>query len=139
MRLSVRNNYNPTSLFDRFFYPFIDNKKYSNFMSADISKRKGNYEIDIDIPGYNKEDLKVTLEDGYLTVSADKDKSTTKCDDEDVEWIQKERFNGMYSRSFYLGVKNDKEINAVYHNGVLTIVVPINEQDKYESKYIEIK
>ena len=139
MKLTTRNYDNKFNLFDDLFYPFSYSKKYSNFMSTDISIRKGNYEIDIDIPGYSKEDLKVTLEDGYLTVSALDDKSSTKCEDNECEWIQRERFNGNYSRTFYLGVDDESNINAVYHSGVLTLVVPIKETKKDKTKYIDIK
>lgn len=139
MRLITRNNYNPSSLFDDFFNSFSSYKKCNTFMSADISKRKGNYEIDIDIPGYTKEDLKVSLEDGYLVVSVDKDKSTTKCEEDSCEWIQRERFNGSYSRSFYLGVSNDTSVEATYHSGVLTIVVPIKDENITKTKYVEVK
>ena len=139
MKLTTRNFDNKFNLFDDLFFPFGYGKKYTNFMSTDISVRKGNYEIDIDIPGYSKEDLKVTLEDGYLTVAVTDDKSTTKCDGNECEWIQKERFNGNYSRSFYLGVDKDASVNATYHSGVLHVVIPINDKSKDKTKYIEIK
>ncbi len=138
MRLTTKNYYDPVSLFDEFFTPFNYTKKYSCFMSTDISVRKGNYEIDIDIPGYNKDDLKVQLQDGYLTVMVEADKSTTKCDKEECEWIQRERQNGKYSRTFYLGVPNESKVEATYHNGVLTVVVPVTDNSKDQPKYINI-
>ena len=135
MRLITRKQGNFTNLFDDFFSPYKSNNL---FMKTDISKRKGNYVFDIDIPGYKKEDIKVTFEDGYLNVWLEDVRDN--CTDDDCEVISTERFNGKYSRSFYLGHHNYVEINATYHNGVLTIVVPDDsEKAKEETKFIEIK
>lgn len=141
MKLLTRNNYSPTNLFDEFFSPYTLSKTYqTNFMRADISKRKGNYVFDIDIPGYKKDDIKVQLNDGYLTVWVDATKDTKCVEQEECEWLHQERFNGEYSRSFYLGCSNDAKANATYHNGVLTVVVPEEETTyKDTTKYINVE
>lgn len=139
--MTTKNRYNTTNLFDEFFSPFTFPKTYqTNFMRADISKRKGNYVFDIDIPGYKKDDIKVQLNDGYLTVWVDADKDTKRGDQEECEWLHQERFNGEYSRSFYLGCSNEAKANATYHNGVLTVVVPEEETTyKDTTKYINVE
>ncbi|MEI3527806.1 MAG: Hsp20 family protein [Bacilli bacterium] len=61
-------------------------------MRTDISKRKGNYVFDIDIPGYQKDDIKVQLNDGYLTVMGEvSDKNTKSCDSQDCEWLHQRK------------------------------------------------
>ena len=81
MKLITKNHYDAPSLFDEFFSPYPFGKSYQNgFMRTDISKRKGNYVFDIDIPGYQKDDIKVQLNDGYLTVWVGSDKNTKSCD-----------------------------------------------------------
>ena len=141
MKLITKNHYDAPSLLDEFFSPYPFGKSYQNgFMRTDISKRKGNYVFDIDIPGYQKDDIKVQLNDGYLTVWVGSDKNTKSCDSQDCEWLHQERFNGEYSRSFYVGCSNDAKANATYHNGVLTVVIP--EEDttyKDSTKYINVE
>lgn len=116
------------------FWPF--SKSYQkNVLKTDISRRKGNYVLDIEIPGYSKEDIKVELKDGYLNVWTEKHTDTA-----DYEWISRERFDGDMSRSYYVGCSNECEVNASYHNGILTIVIPEEtESSKQNSKYINIK
>lgn len=139
MKLTHKNYYETPTLFEDFFTPFYKNY-HNSFMKADVSKRKGNYVFDIDIPGYNKDDIKVKLNDGYLTVYVDATKNSKTCSEEDCQWLHQERFNGEYSRSFYLGVSNEAKANATYHNGVLTVVIP-EQETKYQdtTKYINVE
>ncbi len=142
MKLTTTKNNDVTSFFDEFFSPYpFTNRSYKNgFMRTDISKRKGNYVFDIDIPGYQKDDIKVQLNDGYLNVWVEKPKSTTVDNVEEYEWLHQERFNGEYSRSFYVGCSNEAKANATYHNGVLTVVIPEDETTyKDSSKYINVE
>lgn len=138
MKLTTKNYYDTPNFFDEFFTPFTTHSYKNGFMRADVSKRKGNYVFDIDVPGYQKEDIKVKLDDGYLTILVDAKKSTTEADD--CEWLHQERFNGEFSRSFYIGCPNDTNASASYHNGVLTVVIPDKATNTPDNtKYITIK
>lgn len=141
MKLINRNQYNRDNLFDSIFMPTaLFRTAVNSFMRADISKRKGNYVFDIDIPGYKKDDIKVQLNDGYLTVKVDALRDNMNCSEEECEWLHQERFNGEYYRSFYLGCSNETKANATYHNGVLTVVVPMDQNtEKNTSKYINVE
>lgn len=112
----------------------------NNIMLTDISKRKGNYVFDIDIPGYAREDIQVKLENGYLMVTAQKSSQTGSDEtQEEYEYLRRERYSGKFSRTFYVGCADETKVNAVYHNGVLTIVIPENcEEDTKKGKFIEI-
>ena len=137
MKLTTKNYNDPMNFFDDFFRPF-KSKYYQTAMNADISIRKGSYVVDIDVPGFNKEELSVKLEDGYLKVYA-KSRQSDSSDADNIQWLQRERLRGSYARSFYIGCSDDAKVNAVYHNGVLTIVIPEGENEKQEKgKYINI-
>ena len=115
-------------------------KHAQNMMKTDIREDKDNYVIDIDLPGFDKKNIKIDVTDGYLTINA-------KVNNEDNEkkggkYIRKERYYGECSRSFYVGddVKPE-DINANFKNGILTLEVPkVENKGKLpEKKYIEIK
>ena len=95
--------------------------------------------LDIDLPGYNKEDIKVDITDGYLTINAKT--SNEKEEKEKGKFVRRERFTGECSRSFYVGedIKED-EIKASFKNGILNLEVPKvkPEEKKSAKKYIEI-
>ena len=129
------------NLFDDWMsFPFR-NFNTNSLMKTDIRETDGSFELDIDMPGFNKEDLKADLKEGYLTISA----STNKDDgekDENGRYIRRERYVGSCSRSFYVGedIKQD-DIKAKFENGILKISVPKKEaQPKVEEdKHIAIE
>ena len=92
------------------------------------------------LPGYDKEGIKLEIQDGYLTVHASVNKEEN--DEEKGRFVRKERYSGACSRSFYVGENiTEDEIKAKFKNGTLTIVVP-KKEDKKElpsKKYIEIE
>ena len=98
------------------------------------------YEVDIDLPGFKKEDVKAELKDGYLTICAAKgtDREEKK---EDGKYIRKERYSGNMSRSFYVGKNMTQEdIHAKFEDGILKLTVPKKEAKKVEEKnYITIE
>ena len=104
---------------DVFDDPFFERKDIK-LMKTDIKEEDGNVVVEIDLPGYEKEDIKVDLEDGYLTVKAEKNEK--KEDDKKGKYIRRERFMGMCSRSYYVGnsVKHE-DIKANFKNGILTL------------------
>ena len=115
-------------------------KNTANVMKTDIREHENGYELDIDLPGYKKEDVKAELKDGYLTISASNDSSKEE-KDEKGKYIRKERYTGSVSRSFYVG-KNvtEKDIHAKFENGILKLSVPKVDAPKVEeNKYISIE
>lgn len=131
------------NLIDDFsFYPFKGYKEKSNVMKTDVKEEDDKYEIDMSIPGVNKEDIKAELKDGYLIVSA-ATSSENEEKDSKQRYIRRERYFGSCSRSFYVGKEiTQEEIKAKYQNGVLTIEVPKKDEKKKEMddrKYISIE
>lgn len=115
-------------------------KHAKNLMKTDIREGDGQYELDIDLPGFKKDELSIKLEHGYLTVSAAKglDKDET---DKDGKYICRERYAGSLSRSFFIGedVKQE-EVHAKYEDGILRLSVPKKEAAAVERKnYISIE
>ena len=107
-------------------------------MRTDIKESADDYEISIDLPGYQKEDVQAELKDGYLIISAKNERST---DDSDGKtFVRRERFYGTCSRSFYVGEEiKQEDISAKFENGVLTMTVPKHvEKPVEEKKYISI-
>lgn len=125
-------------LFDDLFDDDFFSRKQPSLMKTDIREKKDKYLIDIDLPGFEKENISLSLKDGYLEISA-KTKKETKNDDERV--VRQERFFGECSRSFYVGEDvKEEDITAEFKNGILKIEVPKKEEKKSEErKQIEIK
>lgn len=118
---------------DMFADPFFERKE-SRLMKTDIKEKKDKYIIDVDLPGYEKENIDIEIENGYLKVTAKATKDVDESD-EDEKYIHKERFYGECSRSFYVGndVK-EEDIKASFKNGILTLCVPKEEQKKLEER-----
>ena len=118
--------------------PFFS-EEGSKVMKTDIKEKKDKYLIDIDLPGYEKEDIKVHIEDGYLNIVA-----KTNSENEEKEegtFLRKERYYGECSRSFYIGDQvKEEDIKASFRNGTLRLEIPKVEEKKAipEKKYIQI-
>ena len=128
-------------IFDDDFFrdDFFDRKDRNfNLMKTDIREDDKSYLLDIDLPGYSKDDIKIDITDGYLTINAKVEKEDN---DEKKNYVRRERFTGEVTRSFYVGedIKED-EVKATFKNGILTLEVPkLNLEDKKkDKKYIEI-
>ena len=114
-------------------------KHAKNMMKTDVCETDGTYEVDIDLPGFKKEDISVSFENGYLTVSTNK---TFDRDDKDKggRYIRQERYAGSMSRSFYIGKNIPKEdIKAKYEDGVLRLSVPKKDINVIENNTISIE
>jgi HSP20 family molecular chaperone IbpA len=132
--------------FDRFFdfdYPQVDSKLYGkragHVMKTDVREQEDKYEVVIDLPGFKKEEIKVELKEGYLTVSAGK--SLEEGDkNQEGKYIRRERYVGNMSRSFFVGKDVTKEdIHAKFEDGVLTLDFPKEAPKKVEeTHYITI-
>lgn len=108
-------------------------------MKTDITEKDGNYLLDIELPGCNKEDIKMELDDGYLTIMASRNSSKEE-KDEKGNVIRQERYSGTFQRSFYVGEDvSEHDIKASYDNGELKVVVPKKEARIPEKKYISIE
>ena len=106
----------------------------TNLMKTDVKETDGNYEVDIDLPGFKKEDIKAKLENGYLTVSATKNTSNDE-KDEEGKYIRQERYSGSMSRSFYVGdAVTQDEIKAKYEDGILKLTIPKKDAKAVEAK-----
>lgn len=141
MMLIPRRN-NRFDVFDSFFGDdsFFNNNQ-ANLMKADIKEKKDSYVIEMDLPGFDKKNISLSLNDGYLEVSAKTVKEENSCEDEE-KYIRQERYYGECSRSFYVGDKiSEEEIDAEFKNGILKVVVPKKEESEElpEVKKIEIK
>ena len=120
----------------RLFYDnFLEEMTNIKGMECDIYEKDNNYFIEMDIPGYNKNDIKIECHKGTITIKAEKDESTEE-KDETKKYIRKERKYGSIERSFYLNDINEELISAKYDNGILTIKVP--KKAEGESTRIEI-
>ena len=104
-------------------------------MKCDVYEKDGNYNIEVDIPGFKKEDIKVEAKDGYLTITAEKKEQE---DEENKNYICHERRYGKYERSFYLGDLKTDDISAKFENGILKVRVPKVEESE-NKKLIEIE
>ena len=126
------------NVYDKIFSPIFYDENRS-WMKTDVKEKDGNYILEIDLPGYTKENIDLNLNEGYLTVSAE---MSTETDDsnEKEKYLHKERFYGKCSRSFYVGENiTEEDINASFKNGILSITFP-KEEEKIEQpkKHIEI-
>ena len=116
------------------FFDDFEVSKNGTVMKCDIYEKKGNYNIEIDMPGFDKKDINIECKNGYLTVTA---KREVNNEDKDKNYIRKERSYGEYTRSFYLGDVDNELINAKFNNGTLCITVP-KEEKHDDKKVIEI-
>ena len=120
--------------FDRSFFSAKEG------MKTDVKEVDDGYELDIDIPGFQKDDIKARLTDGYLTITASKGENKEE-KDKDGRYIRRERYSGSMSRSFYVGsAVKEEDIRAKFENGILKLSVPKNKKTEIEqNNYISIE
>ena len=118
-------------------------KHRSPLMKTDVKEGEKEYELDINLPGYKKEDIHVELNSGYVTIQASTSQSNDVKDESTGNYIRRERYSGSCSRSFYVGDEiREEDIRARYENGVLSLTVPKREAKQIEAeqkKYIAIE
>ena len=141
-----RDNFVDNFFDDMFQFPFGFGSDFERSaklpgMNVDVQEFDDKYQMDLELPGYNKEDIKADLKDGYLTISANHtDESGDK--DSDGKYIRRERYYGQCERSFYVGEHiMQEDIHASFKNGVLQIEVPKKEAktEVEQKKYIAIE
>ena len=135
MMMPARRNFG-FDLFDEMFKdPFFNRTDHqSSMMKTDIKEKDGDYLMEIDLPGFAKEDINAQLQDGYLTITAKKEESNDK-KDEDGNYIHRERYSGSCSRSFYVGDElAEEDIKASFKDGILHLSIPKNDPKKLENQ-----
>ena len=145
---NVMNSIFGESLFDDFFEDFARPMRTASryntttgIMRTDVKESDTSYELDIDLPGYKKENVKAELENGYLTINAETSQNNDQ-KDEDGKYIRRERYYGTCSRRFYVGEEvNQEDIKAKFEDGILKVSVPKKEIKPVveERKYIPIE
>ena len=113
-----------------------------NLMRTDVREHDDGYEVDIELPGFHKDEIQLSLENGYLTVSAAKGLDKDETDKKTGKLIRQERYAGTMSRSFYVGEDiTEEDIKAKLEHGVLTLQVPKKEAAPKlpEKKFISIE
>ena len=132
-------------LFDDFFdfpsfrdFDRADRKLYgkhaNGLMKTDVRENEGNYELDIDLPGFKKDEISLTLDNGYLIVGAAK---TVNEDEKDSKgkMLRQERFSGAMQRSFYVGDGlNENDVRAKFEDGVLSLTFPKEKEPEIPEK-----
>ena len=117
-------------------------KHVKNMMKTDIREHDAGYEVDIDLPGFKKDEVKVALKDGYLTVSVAKGLDEEEDDKKTGRYIRRERYAGACERSFYVGEDvTQEDIKGEYKHGILKLFVPKKEAKPVSNdpKYITIE
>ena len=140
------------NLFDDFMnFPFerdfwgrrnpLYGKNEQNIMKTDVRETDSSYELDIDLPGFKKDEVTAKLENGYLTISASKGLNKDEKDKESGKYIRRERYAGAVSRSFYVGEHiRQEDIHAKFEDGILKLTVPKKDAKQVdEKKYISIE
>ena len=126
--------------FDRNFFQGWDRpehvlygKNASRIMKTDVKETEDGYELDVDLPGFKKDEIKLELQNGYLTISTEK--SLENKDEQKGRVLRQERYAGTMSRSFYVGEHvTEEDIHARYENGVLSLTIPKKEAPKAPEK-----
>lgn len=131
MLFLTKNNDSVKKMLDDVFdLPMIS---FNQWLRADVREEDNAYIIDVEIPGFNKEDIKISIDQDYLTVEAEKIENK----EEKKQYVIHERYYNKVERSFYVGKVDEASIKAAYDNGILTINVPKNNDTA--KKYIMIE
>ena len=127
MMMLPRRKHDFDLLDDMFTDQFFTNLGENTLMKTDIKEKNDKYIIDIDLPGYEKEDIKIEIENGYLMVHAKTNQN--KEEKEEGKYVRKERYMGECSRSFYIGEDiKEEEIKASFKNGMLKLEIPKKDE-----------
>lgn len=124
--------------FDRAFRDMsprqVFGKRSANVMKTDVRETDAGYDVFIDLPGFKKEDVKLDLHNGYLTITANRDGSHDE-QDQNGRYIRQERYTGSCARSFYVGEElKPEDVEARFENGILTLSLPKAEAKQLPEK-----
>lgn len=145
LRPSILHSDFVNDVFDSMFsMPFDFDKSFSDVqlkMNADVKEYGDKYVLELELPGFKKEEIKAELEEGYLTIHASHEENKDE-KDEEGKYIRKERYQGESRRSFYVGDSvTEEDIKANFENGVLKMTIPKIERkpEVEQTKYIQIE
>ncbi len=113
-----------------------------HMMKTDVKEKDGYYELEMELPGFAKDEIKVSLEDGYLTISAAKGLDQDEAEKESGRYIRRERYAGACERTFYVGTEvTEEDIKGEFQHGILKLTIPKKEAKPAvpEKKYITIE
>ena len=139
------------NVFDDFFeFPFYDDraekKLYghhaANLMKTDIQEHEDGYTLEMDLPGFKKEEIQIELNNGYMTISAAKGLDEDEKDKKSGKYIRRERYTGSCQRSFYVGEDvTEEDIKAEFKHGILKLFIPKKEAKPAveQKKYVSIE
>ena len=144
------------NLFDDFFggFPFYDDRDFrraekklyghhaANLMKTDIQEHEDGYTLEMDLPGFKKEEIQIELNNGYMTISAAKGLDEDEKDKKSGKYIRRERYTGSCQRSFYVGEDvTEEDIKAEFKHGILKLFVPKKEAKPAveQKKYVSIE
>ena len=129
-----------------FSFPDVDKALYGkhakNVMKTDVKETDNSYEVDIDLPGFKKEEIKASIENGYLIISAEKGLEKDEKESEGKKYICRERYTGSCQRAFYVGDDIEKDdIKASFKHGILHLDIPKKQPKPQveENKFISIE
>jgi HSP20 family molecular chaperone IbpA len=142
-------------LFDDFFnfFPYVDDKEFKNtekklygknadhIMKTDVKEMDDAYELEMDLPGFKKEEIQISLENGYMTINAVKGLDQDEKEKKTGKYIRRERYVGSCCRSFYVGEDiTEEDIQAEFKHGILKLTIPKKDPKKEvkEKKYVAI-
>ena len=140
---------------DDFFdlFPYVDDKDFRNtekklygknaghIMKTDVKEKEDSYVLEMDLPGFEKDEIQISLDDGYMTINAVKGLDKDEKEKDSGKYIRRERYVGSCSRSFYVGENiTEEDIKAEFKHGILKLTVPKKEPKKEikEKKYVAI-
>ena len=135
----IRNNFFNDFFGDMFDDPFF-NRGYApqtQLMKTDIREKDGQYLLEIEVPGFTKDDVKAELKEGYLTITADRKEPVENAEDR-TKYVRKERYYGTMKRTFYLGEDiTENEIHAAFKDGILRIMTTQTAKSStYQTRFL---
>lgn len=127
-----KKNYYLNDYFDIFHMPY---PKELEYMKTDIYEKQNHYFLEVDLPGIKKENVRLNYENGYLTIIAVKNSPSSPSE----SYIRRERFYGEIKRSFYIGIKKETDIKAIFKDGILNISFPKEDLPSKLNKSITVQ
>ena len=110
-------------------------KNAGRIMKTDVHETEDHYELDVDLPGFKKEEISIELKEGYLTISAAKGVDKDEEDKKSRRVIRQERYVGSCQRTFYVGDVKAEDVKCKYEAGVLSVIVPKRDVKKVEGPH----
>lgn len=132
----TKNSNDELALFEMPFMTQKENGSFDHFLRTDVREADDKYIMEVDVPGFSKDDISISLDGGYLTITAQSHSVEEKIQS---AYVRHERFFASCQRSFYVGSIKESDISASLHNGVLMIVLPKLFKKNHNTKNIDIK